>query len=70
MANDPQRQSKAYDASANCNEVCRAVTVNALFAGTFAFGVDDAVLVEDNAVENIEDITREDGGHGHESPVL
>lgn len=70
VAYHPQRQHKARRTSAHCDHIGGAVALQALDARALATGADDAVLVKDDTVEQVEDVAGEDGGHCHEAPVL
>lgn len=66
----PQRQCEANDASRHRDQICRAVTLETINARALAVGADDAVLVKNDSIEQVEDVAGDDGRHGHEAPVL
>lgn len=70
VTNHPQRQHEADRASSHSDNVRRAVALKTLHARAFASRAHDAVLVENDTIKQIEDVARENGGHGHEAPVL
>lgn len=66
----PQRQHKADRAGSHGNHVRGAVTLQPLRARALTVRADDAMLIENDAIEQVEDVAREDRRHGHEAPVL
>lgn len=70
VPNHPQRHADARHARHEGNAVRGAVALQAVVAAALAAGLDDAVVVKDGAVEQIEDVGRDDGGERHEAPVL
>lgn len=70
MTNHPECQYEANRASSHRDDICRAVALETFDAGALATGSNDAVLVENDAVEQIENVAGKDGRHGHETPIL
>ena len=70
MSNGSQSDQQAEPAGAQRDHVGGPVTPEAVGAEAHAVGADDAVAVEDHAVELVEDGAGEDGAEGHETPVL
>lgn len=70
MANGPEGDEQAEPTRPEGDEVRGPVAVDAVEARALAVGLDDAVTVEDEAVEDVEHVAGEDGRQRHEAPVL
>ncbi len=70
MSNNPQGNADASHARRKGDAVRGAVALEAVVAGALAAGLDDAVVVKDGAVEQVEDVGRDDGCERHEAPIL
>lgn len=69
MADNPQRNDTPQPASSQRDQVSGVITLQAIWAGPSAARLHDAVSVEHEAIEHVEDIPRDDRTKGHEPPV-
>lgn len=70
VPDDPERDDQAEPAGGEGDDVGGTVAGEPVGAGADAVVVDDGVGVEDGAVEEVEDVARDDRRQGHEAPVL
>lgn len=70
VPDDPKRDAKTKQTGGEGGGVGGAVALDTVVAASLAVRLDDGVGVEDAAIEEIEDVARDDGGEGHEAPVL
>lgn len=70
MADDPDGNGHADQAGYKGDAVGGAVALESLVARALAARIKDAVVVQDGAIDKVEDVGGEDGRERHEAPVL
>jgi len=68
--NGQQRDDNPHAARGQRDKVGVPVAAHAIGAVPLAVGPNHAVAVKDEAVEEVEDVARDDGAQRHEAPVL
>lgn len=68
--NTIQGNSNSSQSAEECQRVGSTVTLQAFGAVSLTIFADDAVMVVDSAVEEVEDVSTENGGKSHYTPVL
>ena len=70
MANGRQRHSNPHPARGQGHEIGILVAVQPIRTSPLALGPDNAMAVKDHAIEQVENVARNDWAEGHEPPVL
>lgn len=70
MANHPKRQNKTNGTRCQGHQVGSAVAVQSVVANALPVWSKHRVLIVDFAVEDVEDVARDNGRKCHEAPVL
>ncbi len=70
MPNGRQRHSNPHPARGQGHEIGILVAVQPIRTGPLALGPDNAMAVKDHAIEQVENVARNDWAEGHEPPVL
>lgn len=70
MPYDPQSDGNADETGSESDPIRGAVAIQSFVTGSFAIGLDDAITIIGSAVEEIENIGRDDRAQRHEAPIL